>query len=416
MGAPRLTRILHTADLHLDSPLKSLALRDEEMRAKVDSATRAALTRIVDTALAERAAAVLVAGDLFDGIERSARTAAFLLGELDRLNAGNVRVFCIKGNHDADNPITGMIEMPGNVHVFDAYGGKVQLVEGIWIHGVSFQRRHAPESLLPRFSAPVDGSVNIAMLHTSLAGASGHDVYAPCTISDLAGMGFDYWALGHVHRRQVHSRNPWIVMPGMPQGRDIDESGPKSATLLAVGESGISVEEVPTSTVEFRPSKLDVGGAESDEALRSALRNHLQSEADSLQSRFGVVRLTLTGTSVRDWQISRDREIWAERAGTMARETGVLWLDKLVLDLGQSGIGEGAAGAIGELAQIMAEIRAESGYVATTRTEVDAVLSDLPPAVRARLSPDEAATDALVRHLAEKGANRILAHMRGTEG
>ena len=154
---PVLTKILHTADLHLDSPLRSLALCDEDLRARVESATRAALTRIVDTALSERVAAVLIVGDLFDGAERSARTAAFLLGELDRLLLGEIRVFYVKGNHDAENPITGALDLPGNVHVFNARGGKAQLEDGIWIHGVSFSGRHAPDSLLPRFSTPVEG-------------------------------------------------------------------------------------------------------------------------------------------------------------------------------------------------------------------------------------------------------------------
>jgi len=65
--------------------------------------------------------------------------------------------------------ITGALDLPDNVHVFDARGGKVQLTEDVWVHGVSFADRQAPESLLSRFSASVSGVVNIAMLHISLA-------------------------------------------------------------------------------------------------------------------------------------------------------------------------------------------------------------------------------------------------------
>ncbi len=411
-----MTRILHTADLHLDSPLKSLALRDEDLRARVESATRTALTRIVDTALSEKVAAVLIAGDLFDGAERSARTAAFLLGELDRLRIGEVRVFYIKGNHDAENPVTGALDLPGNVHVFDARGGKAQLEDGIWIHGVSFSGRHAPDSLLPRFSAPVDGAVNIAMLHTSLAGAAEHDVYAPCSVGDLAGKGFDYWALGHVHRRHVHGRDPWIVMSGMPQGRDMGEAGPKTATLLTITEECIEVEELPTSTVEFRNSMLDVTDVESDDRLRAALRDHLREEAEALRSPTGVLRLSLAGASPRHWQILRDRDVWAEQVAAMARDTGVLWLEKLVFDLDIPDAAAGTSVAIGELASIMTEIRAETGFIATARAEMEAVLSDAPPVIRARLWPDEAKADALVVRLAQAGSERVLARMRGTEG
>ena len=411
-----MTRIIHTADLHLDSPLKSLALRDADLRARVESATRAALTRIVDTALSERVAAVLIAGDLFDGAERSARTAAFLLGELDRLRSGEVRVFYIKGNHDAENPVTGALDLPGNVHVFDARGGRLELDEGIWIHGVSFSGRHAPDSLLPRFSAPVEGAVNIAMLHTSLAGAAGHDVYAPCSIADLAGKRFDYWALGHVHRRHVHGQDPWIVMPGMPQGRDMGEAGPKSATILTVADERIEVEEVPTSSVEFLDSTFDVTGVESDEGLRADLRRHLHKEAEALCSPTGVLRLTLAGASPHRWQVLRDRDVWTEQVTAMARDTGLLWLERLVLDLDVPDAEVGTSAAIGELSRIMTEIRAEAGFVATARAEAEAVLADTPPVVRARLWPDEAGAEALIDSLAQTGSERVLAQMKGTEG
>jgi len=225
-------RILHTADVHLDSPLKSLALRDPDLRERVQTASRTALTRIISSAVERDAAALLIAGDLFDGAERSAQTVAFLTVQLEHLRERGIRVFYIKGNHDAENPLTGALALPDNVHVFDGRGGKVKLAENVWIHGVSFAGRHAPESLLPKFPAPVAGAINIAMLHTSLMGAAGHDPYAPCTVGDLTAAGFDYWALGHVHSRQVHSEAPWVVMPGTPQGRDIGEPGPKSATLL----------------------------------------------------------------------------------------------------------------------------------------------------------------------------------------
>jgi len=105
-------RILHTADIHLDSPLKSLAMRDESLGEAVEAATRAAFEQIIDTAIDEQATALLVAGDLFDGRQRSARTAVFLTRQFDRLQESNIRVFYIKGNHDAENPLSGAIDLP----------------------------------------------------------------------------------------------------------------------------------------------------------------------------------------------------------------------------------------------------------------------------------------------------------------
>lgn len=409
-------KILHTADIHLDAPLRSLALRDETLRDAVRAATRAALTRIVDVALLERVTALLIAGDLFDGRARSARTAAFLTAQLDRLRDADIPVFYIKGNHDAENPITGALDLPDNVHVFDARGGKVQLAEDLWIHGVSFADRHAPESLLPRFPPPVPGAVNIAMLHTSLAGAAGHDTYAPCTLGDLSGAGFDYWALGHVHKRQIHGTAPWVVMPGMPQGRDIGEAGPKSATMLSVAEGRIEVAEVPTSVVEFTAASLDISEIDGNDALRAALRTHMRGVADALTGEAGVIRLTLTGTPKRHWQILRDQDMWTETAANLMQETGRLWLDKLRFEIDALGGSESTTSATQELAALMAGIRQEPGFAATARAAIDEVTGDLPQSVRMALLPDEAAADALADRLGDNGARRVLARMKGAEG
>jgi DNA repair exonuclease SbcCD nuclease subunit len=403
-------RILHTADVHLDSPLRSLALRDPELRDRVRTSSRTALTRIVDIAVAEDVAALLIAGDLFDGAERSARTASFLTLQLERLREHGIRVFYIKGNHDAENPLTGELTLPDNVHVFDGRGSKVQLAEDVWIHGVSFANRHAPESLLPKFPASVEGAVNIAMLHTSLTGAEGHDRYAPCTVGALAAAGFDYWALGHVHRRQVHSNAPWVVMPGTPQGRDIGELGTKSATLLTIDKT-IEIEEVPTSVVEFLHLQIDATDTDSDDDLRDMLRRTLRDTARNLVSESAVIRLKLTGRTRRRWQVLRDQDVWKETAAQYARETGTLWLDRVVFDL--SDTEEPGHSATDELAGIMETIRKEPSFSETCRAEIEGILQELAPQRRAELLPDEAAMEQLARRLAEAGAKRILARMKG---
>ncbi|MFY2822662.1 MULTISPECIES: metallophosphoesterase family protein [Ruegeria] len=403
-------KILHTADVHLDSPLKSLALRDPELRERVQTASRAAFVRIVDTAIAEEVTALLIAGDLFDGAERSARTAAFLVIQLERLRECGIRVFYIKGNHDAENPVTGELNLPDNVHVFDGRGGKVQVSPEVWIHGVSFASRHAPDSLLPKFPGPVDGAVNIAMLHSSLAGAEGHDPYAPCSVGDLVSSGYDYWALGHVHRRQIHSQTPWVVMPGMPQGRDMGETGPKSATLISITDE-ITIEEVPTSVVEFLEMPVDVKDLETDDALRDLLRRKLRDAADGLASDDAVIRLKLTGRTPRRWQLLRDQDVWMDTVAQYARETGVLWLDRIVFDL--SANDEAANSATDELAVIMKTIRDQAGFAENYRTELEDVLKEIPPQRRTELLPDEAETNRLVLHLAERGAQRLIAKMKG---
>ena len=408
-------KILHTADLHLDSPLRSLALRNSGLRDTIAAASRSAFSQLIDRAISEEVAAFLIAGDLFDGKERTATTGAFLLAELDRLGEAGIEVFYIKGNHDAENPIAGALDLPAHVHVFDARGGKKQLTDDIWIHGVSFADSHAPDSLLPRFKSPVPGAVNIAMLHSSLGGAAGHDDYAPCSITALTEMGFDYWALGHIHKRQVHSQTPWVVMPGMPQGRDIGEAGPKSATLLTIDRGCINVSEVPTSVVEFVHTELDVTEADNNETLRALLKAHLKETRHAISAPAGVLRLTLTGCPARHWKFLRDRDVWSEQLGELAESAGNLWIDKLLFAFSPPSANDTAGNASDELATTMATIRTEPGFTELARTEVETVLQALPATIRDRLMADEAERDALVERLAKAGADLVLAQMKGVE-
>jgi DNA repair exonuclease SbcCD nuclease subunit len=173
-------RFVHTADLHLDSPLKSLALRDPALAEVIGNATRAAFMRIIALCLDEGVDALLIAGDLYDGAQASMKTARFLTQQLRRLDAAGIETFIIRGNHDAESRITGQLVLPPSVTVFGAQAGVARRGKGaleIAIHGISFARPHAPESLLGRFKAPLPGAVNIGMLHTSLDGAAGHDPF-----------------------------------------------------------------------------------------------------------------------------------------------------------------------------------------------------------------------------------------------
>ena len=384
------------------------------MQEKVQGASRNAFTRIVEQALEQQVAAVLISGDLFDRTARSAKTAAFLLAELTRLKEAGIKVFYIKGNHDAENPLTGETTLPDNVYVFDGDGDKVQL-EGheVWIHGVSFKEKKAEKSLLGKFAAPVTDAINIGLLHTSLNGSASHDVYAPCSVQELIDTGFNYWALGHIHKRQVHCEAPWIIMPGIPQGRDIGEPGPQSATLITIDEGGISTSEFRTSSIEFTTLLLDVDALEDATALQAFATSALQKHADALQSADGVVRVRLQGQSAFRWQWLRDRDQWEETFKLACRGTGRLWMEKLVFEIADTPKTVTDKSALGELAELMSAIREEDATVEKSITLIEEVLSGLPPSVRSKLLPTEEAQRTLAAMLSEQGEEQMLAIMKG---
>ena len=167
---------------------------------------------------------------------------------------------------------------------------------------------------------------------------------------------------------------------------------------------------------EFAALEIDVSAIADDDALRALLRARLAALAADTVADAGIVRITLTGTPARHWQILRDRDIWQETAADLARQTGRLWLDKLVLDLSApAGTATGAA-ATDELARLMEAIGKEPGFAASVREEVEAVLSELPAHRRNALMPDEAAVDALGERLLANGASRLVARMKGAAG
>ncbi|MFB2602920.1 exonuclease SbcCD subunit D, partial [Rhizobium phaseoli] len=123
-------RFVHTADLHLDSPLRSLALRNAELADLVSDASRQALIAIVDLCLEEQVDALVIAGDLYDGEQTSMKTARFLASQLERLHRAGICVFKIRGNHDAMSKIARELVMPDTVKVFGGHAETVEATKG----------------------------------------------------------------------------------------------------------------------------------------------------------------------------------------------------------------------------------------------------------------------------------------------
>lgn len=404
-------RFVHTADLHLDAPLRSLALRDDDLFELVGTATRLALARIVDLCIGEQADALLIAGDLYDGDMRSMKTAAFLTAQMERLHAAGIRVFIIRGNHDAESVITRELALPPNVHVFTGHGGTVRLEDhDVAIHGVSFAKPHAPESLLPKYPAPVSGCFNIGLLHTSLAGAEGHDTYAPCRVADLQAHGYDYWALGHVHKRQVHGEAPYVIMPGMPQGRDIGEAGSKSVTLVTRDAGSVLIEERPTSVVEFNRVNCALDGiADWREALQH-LSGQLKAAAGTVSDQT-VLRVVLTGKTPLAWRMRRDHDLLCEQIGELARAIGPVWIEKIENRLSAPVAETDATGARTELLSIIRGLAGEDAFLDRAARAVEDLVADLPPEIRHDFGQTEAARAALALALLEEGTEEIGARM-----
>lgn len=411
-------RFVHTADVHLDSPLRSLALRNAELAELVGDASRQALIAIVDLCLAEQVDALVIAGDLYDGDQTSMKTARFLAAQMTRLHQAGIRVYKIRGNHDALSRISKQLVFPETVTIF---GGRAQTVLqtagglDVAFHGLSFATSKAPESLLPKYPASREGAVNIGLMHTSLAGSAGHDVYAPCSVSALQGHGFDYWALGHVHARAVYAGASTVVMSGMPQGRDINEAGEKSVSLVTVRDDrSIEIEERLVDIAQFERVGVDLTGASEWSEIVGRIRHTLEEARAAVRSRHAVIRLGLTGASPLAWTIVRDKDLLLAEAEQVAEHIGDTWVEKLELALSTSEqeAAVGSADPIFELAETMrADARSEA-FREEARALVLKTVADLPPDVRDFAGRDEAELQAFLDKVLAGGTDLVTARLK----
>lgn len=293
-GSASRMKFLHAADLHIDSPLRGLERRDDSPADEIRRAPRDAFVNLVDLALAESVDFVVLAGDVFDGDWKDVRTGSFFARQVARL--GDIPVYIAHGNHDADSRITRTLKLGSNVHTFPSKSAATFSIEplGVAIHGRSFPTRAVSEDLAASYPAPVDGHINIGVLHTSLGGYAQHDPYAPTSVAVLRSKGYDYWALGHVHEREVVCHDPLIVFPGNLQGRHVNECGPKGCMLVSddSADGRLQAEFRPLDVVRWSRITVDLADARAEDDVLRAVRDALAADACG---HLTCVRLTITG-------------------------------------------------------------------------------------------------------------------------
>nr|WP_324288985.1 DNA repair exonuclease [Hoeflea ulvae] len=418
---------MHTADIHLDSPLKSLALRDAELAGLIGAATRSAFSAIIDLCITERVDALVIAGDLYDGDQTSMKTARFLSEELRRLSSAGIRSFIIRGNHDALSRVSKELVLPDEVKLF---GGRAEHVmverdpglKPVAIHGLSFANPTAPESLLPKYKPAVPDAINIGIMHSSLGGAPGHDPYAPCSPAELHATGYDYWALGHIHKRSVVTRpdaadRNIVVMPGMPQGRDINEDGAKSVTLVSISDDGtVSLEERFTALAEFARVHIDAAGLTGWSDLAQAITDALKQARASSATPELVVRLSFSGATDLAWRMRRDADLLVTEAQDRAARIGAVWIEKIETDcVPPRSEGPASTDPLHELRALMqTDILGSGGYAAALTAMADQLQGQLPAELRDLLGADEADTRETLQRLAREGAEDVLARLQGS--
>jgi len=332
-----LFKFLHAADIHLDSPLRGLSRYEGAPAEHIRGATREALKGLVQTAIDEQVAFVVIAGDIFDGEWKDYNTGLFFAGQMSRLRKEGILVYLLAGNHDAASTITKALQMPDNVHRFSTRQPETLLFEEIDValHGQGFPQRDIRENLASGYPPALPGLYNIGVLHTCADGREGHGQYAPCSKDDLISKNYDYWALGHVHRREIVLENPWIVFPGNIQGRHIRETGPKGCTLISVDdEKNARLEERDLDTVRWAHPVIDCSDASSCEEIIDAVNSCLMAEVKNADERLLAARLEITGACAPHSELTANPEKWINqiRAAATDISEGDVWIETVRLN------------------------------------------------------------------------------------
>ena len=327
-------KFIHTADVHLDSPLTGLSAYPDAPAEQLRSATRQAFSELVTLAIEEAVDFMVIAGDLYDGTWRDFNTGLFFCKEMGRLKRADIPVFVLYGNHDAESEMTRKLELPDNVQVFPANKPGTLRIErlGVALHGQSFKHKETTNNLVPGYPAPEPGIFNIGVLHTALEGYKAHASYAPCTVDELHAKGYGYWALGHVHEFAQWSGVSTIVFPGNLQGRNVKECGRRGAVLVSIDEAGgVAVERILIDVLRWEHLEVDAAACETLQDVSRSVGEALQAVLNEDGQVPRAVRVTVKGKTRAHGQLfGLEAQL---RAEVLAQIAGIgnerLWLEKV---------------------------------------------------------------------------------------
>ncbi len=277
-------KILHAADLHLDSPFEALpsgkaAIRRKEQRELLEALAKLAATEHVDL--------VLLSGDLLDSGTPYYETGEELVRALRSIPAA---VFIAPGNHDfydARSPYA-RLQMPENVHVFTDSAIRCFALPSLKarVYGAAFtENRSGP--LLRGFRAErTEGVVNLLCMHGEVGARE--SAYNPISEEELAQSGMDYAALGHIHKASglKQAGKTWYSWPGCPEGRGFDETGEKYVNLVELENGQCRLRQVSIALRRYELLQVDVTGTDPLLAIHSSLPDDTVCD---------VYRVTLTG-------------------------------------------------------------------------------------------------------------------------
>jgi exonuclease SbcD len=329
---------IHASDLHLDSPFRGVTAQAPAVAGPVQEATFSAFDRLIRLAIERQVLFVLLAGDVYDGADRSLRAQLRFLAGLGQLAARGIACLVVHGNHDSLDGWSSALSWPEGVHVFGSQPATVRLVQAgaavAAVCGISYSQRRTTEPLAERLR-PCDSELfQIALLHANCGGNPDHEAYAPCSLDGLLSAGFDYWALGHVHEHAVLHEYPHVVYAGNTQGRHSRECGPRGCYLVRVDDRRrLELEFHGLESVRWAMPRVSIDGLDTVDGLQRAVEDEVLRVRDAAGGRSCVCRVALEGRGPLYDELAREGAL----AGlcdavreTVGAEPPFIWVEELL--------------------------------------------------------------------------------------
>jgi DNA repair exonuclease SbcCD nuclease subunit len=376
-------KFLHSADIHLDSPLYRLGDYEGAPVEEVRRASRRALENLVKLAIEQHVAFVLIAGDLYDGDWKDYNTGLYFISQMSKLREAGIPVYVVAGNHDAASKITKCLRLPENVFLFAAEEAQTFKLdaEGVAIHGQSFNSPAVRKNIAATYPMPVQGYFNIGVLHTCATGREGHEGYAPCGIEDFQSKGYDYWALGHVHQNEILLQAPFTVFSGNIQGRHIRESGPKGCMVVTVDDRGrVSPEFVALDVVRWFRVEIESSDIAQGYDVLKFVGARLKDLLEQNPTLPLLIRIELKGACPAHEELASDPEHWENEIRSVALDisAGRIWIEKVKLHTTKPIDMESSSGPLAEINQYLDELQLSPDRLASIASVVDDLIKQLP--------------------------------------
>ncbi len=288
-------KIIHCADLHLDSKLTAnlSGEKAKERRAELLQT----FTDMVEYGDKNNVTAIIIAGDLFDVRNISVTARKTVEGAI--LNHSHIDFYYLRGNHDGDGFLEMLEEIPSNLKLFSDSLISYLLSEGVYSNVVITGAELNEKNTNTIYSSLVleNDKINIVVLHGQEASYKARDKAEVINISALRNKGIDYLALGHVHshkEERLDNRGVYCYS-GCLEGRGFDECGPCGFMLLDIDceNKKITPSFIPFAKRILYTVYADVSGCLSSMDILSRVSDRLDECGCSDKS---LVKLVLCGS------------------------------------------------------------------------------------------------------------------------